>query len=361
MEEDMGDDLGDEAVDDMGDDQVAGTSPDSSPDSTAGRSTQSPQGDRRPVRVAARRRRTPLLWAIAIACGVLLVASALVVVRARAEGLAIVHPPREAVEPRPEKFGLTMEDVALETDDGLTLRAWYLPPAARDRAALIVTPGYGDHRGKAITTTAMLAGHGYGVLTFDWRAVGESEGDTSTVGYDEVRDVRAAVDWLAARPEVDPNRIGALSRSAGAAALITEAADDPRVRAVVAETTFSRLQDMVEMGVRAKTGLPAFPFAPLIIFFGEREAGVPIAAVRPVDAIGRLAPRPVLLIRAGRDTWVPAGNADLLYAAAGDPKELWDAPEAEHARVHDAYPEEYERRIVSFFDRYLGAAGVDAG
>jgi len=113
---------------------------------------------------------------------------------------------------------------------------------------------------------------------------------------------------------------------------------------------------MMAMGVHAKTGLPSFPFAPLIVFFGERETGVPIAAVRPVDAIGRLAPRPVLLIRAGRDTWVPAGNADLLYAAAGEPKELWDAPAAEHSRVQDAYPDEYERRVAGFFDRYLRTA-----
>ena len=202
----------------------------------------------------------------------------------------------------------------------------------------------------------MLAGHGFGVLTFDWRAVGESEGDTSTVGYDEVRDVRAAVDWLAGRPDVDPDRIGGLSRSAGAAALILEAAGDPRVRAVVAETTFSSIEDMVETVVRAKTGLPTFPFAPLIVYFGQREAGVPIAAVRPVDVIGRLAPRPVLLIRGGRDTWVPADNADLLYAAAGEPKELWDVPDAEHARVQDADPVEYERRIASFFDQYLRSA-----
>jgi fermentation-respiration switch protein FrsA (DUF1100 family) len=78
-----------------------------------------------------------------------------------------------------------------------------------------------------------------------------------------------------------------------------------------------------------------------------------IGELRPVDAIGRIAPRPVLIIRAGRDVWVPAYNADLLYARSGEPKELWDAPAAAHAEVQRDYPEEYERRVVGFFDRYL--------
>lgn len=277
-------------------------------------------------------------------------------VQAHAAAMEIVYPPREAVEPRPEAFGLRYEEVSFETADGIRLRGWFFPPRGPERAALIVNPGYGDQRGQAITATAMLTKHGYGVLTFDWRAVGESGGRQSTVGYDEVKDVVAATNWLAARPDVDPQRLGALSRSAGAAALIRAAADDPRLRAVVAETTFSSLPDMVAMGVEAKTGLPSFPFAPLIVFFGERETGRRIADNRPVDSIGRLAPRPVLLIRGGRDTWVPAVNAARLFAAAGEPKELWDAPEAEHARVQDAYPEEYERRVAGFFDRYLKGA-----
>jgi fermentation-respiration switch protein FrsA (DUF1100 family) len=191
------------------------------------------------------------------------------------------------------------------------------------------------------------------VLTFDWRAVGESEGLLSTVGYDEKLDVAAAMAWLRARPDVDPERLGGLSRSAGAAALIRAAAEDTSIRAVVAETPFSALPDMVATGVEAKTGLPAFPFAPLIVWFGEQESGRRIADVRPVDAIGRLSPRPVLLIRAGRDRWVPAYNADLLYAAAGEPKTLWDAPGAEHSRVWRDAPAEYASRVTAFFDRHL--------
>jgi fermentation-respiration switch protein FrsA (DUF1100 family) len=304
-----------------------------------------------PPQRSSRRRVGIALAVLVAAC--LLVVTGVVLWQAHAAAMEIVHPPRKAVQPRPEDFGLAYEDVSFVTADGLRLQGWYIPPSHPDRAALLVNPGYGDHRGQAITTTAMLARHGYGVLSFDWRAVGESEGDQSTVGYDEVLDVQAAMAWLRARPDVDPDRLGALARSAGAAALIQAAADDPSIRAVVAETTFSTLPDMVAMGVEAKTGLPAFPFAPLIVWFGERETGRHIADVRPVDHIARLSPRPVLLIRAGRDEWVPSFNADRLFAAAGEPKELWDSPNAAHSEVSRDDTAAYEAKVTDFFDRYL--------
>jgi fermentation-respiration switch protein FrsA (DUF1100 family) len=284
-----------------------------------------------------------------------LTAGAVVLKLAHQAVMETVHPPREVPSPRPDAYGLAYENVSFVTKDGVTLRGWFLPPSGPEHAALIVNPSHGDHRGKIITATAMLVRHGYGVLTFDWRAIGESGGEFATLGYNEAKDVVAAVGWLANRTDVDPARIGALSRSAGAAAVIRAAAADSRIAAVVAETTFSRLQDMLETGVEAKTGLPAFPFAPLMVLFGERETGIRIADVRPVDVIGRISPRAVLIIRAGRDTWIPPDNADMLYAAAGEPKALWDAPEAEHARVEYDDPDEYERRVVAFFDRYLKA------
>lgn len=267
----------------------------------------------------------------------------------------IVHPKAVLGEERPSDFGHTYEDVALETDDGLTLRGWFLPPRQRPGPVVIVQAGHDSTRTSVITHTAMLADHGYGVLAFDWRATGESDGDTYTLGFHERRDVFAASDWLQHRSEVDGGRVGALGQSAGAAAIIRAAADDPRIAAVVAETTYASLRDIMESGIEARTGLPAFPFAEIIVRMGEARAGVDIDDVRPVDDIGRISPRPILLIRAGGDTWVDASNADMLMSAAGEPKELWDAPDAEHSDVLEMMPNEYERRVVAFFNRYLGS------
>ncbi len=308
---------------------------------------------RRSVRPVYRHRKALTLAALPI--GLI----ALVLWQAWAAADDIVHPPRKPVDRTPGEFGVGYDDVAFTTADGLTLRGWYVPPSRADRALVIAQAGYGENRTKVITHTVMLARHGYGVLSFDWRAVGESEGEVSTVGLNEVRDVRAALAWLRERDDVNPMLIGALGQSAGAAAIIQAAAEDLGISAVVAETAFSALNDMLVSGIEQETGLPAFPFAPLIVFFGQMQSGANIDQVRPVEDIGRIAPRPVMIIRGGQDLWVPAFNADRLYAAAGEPKELWDAPDAGHSMVMEVYPEEYERRVVGFFDRHLRGVAHD--
>lgn len=297
---------------------------------------------------AALRRWLPALLLLAIAAVV-----GYVLWQAWAAATVAVHPPRDPLTIRLSDYGVTGEDVVFETSDGLTMRGWFIPPASDDRAAVIVQGGHAAFRPDVITNTLLMARHGYGVLTFDWRGTGESDGDTVTMGLHEQRDIRAARAWLAVRRDVDQARVGALAQSAGAAALLMAAADDPSIAAIVAETTFSSVEEMMAAGVRAKFGLPAFPFAPLIVFFGQLQAGAAIDGIRPVDHIGRIAPRPILLIRAGRDDWVPADNADALLAAAGEPKELWDVPEARHSKCIVADPAGYERRVIGFFDRHL--------
>ncbi|MFN2115647.1 MAG: alpha/beta hydrolase [Anaerolineae bacterium] len=292
--------------------------------------------------------------ALAAVAGSLVIAgTAYVGLEAWSASDTVVHPERKPIDRSLSEFGISAEDVEFVTTDGLTLRGWFVPPSGANGAVVMTQPGYGGNRTSVITHTAMLVRHGYGVLTFDWRNLGESDGYQSTIGYEEQIDVAAATKWLLARPDIDRSRIGALGQSAGAAAMIVEAADDSTIRALVAETTFASLQDMMDASISQRTGLPAFPFAPLVTAFSEMRVHANISDLRPVDAIGRLAPRPVLLIRGGRDLWMPGYNADLLFAAAGEPKELWDAPEAEHAKVILTYPDEYERRVVGFFDKYL--------
>lgn len=297
-----------------------------------------------------------------VVAAIVVLASGLVLWRSWTEAQRIIHPERHPVDRSLGEFGLVHEDVEFTTEDGLRLKGWFVPPGDDSRATVIVQSGYSGSRESVITNTAALARHGYGVLSFDWRATGESEGETATVGLHEVRDVVAARQWLRGRTDVDQSRVGALGQSAGAAAIIMAAAEDPSIAAIVAETTFASLEDMMHASIEKKTGLSSFPFADLITLFGQLEAGARLTDVRPVDVIGRISPRPVFLIRGGDDKWVPAYNADLLMEAAGEPKLLWDAPRSKHSRVILAHPEEYELRVVDFFDRYLkGKAGATTG
>ncbi len=293
----------------------------------------------------------------ALVLAALILVAGLVLMRAWEAAQEIVHPSRSDLDCSLTPLGIEHEDVAFRTSDGLTLRGWWIAPERPDRAAVIAQPGYANHRCRVISHTQALVRGGYGVLTFDWRATGESDGDTATVGLYEARDVSAARDWLRGRDDVDQARVGALGQSAGAAAIIIAAAEDPTIAAIAAETPFATLRDMMATSIEQKTGLGQFPFVPLIVFFGEISSGASIDQVRPVDVIGRLEPRPVFIMRGGRDAWVPARNADLLIEAAGEHAYLWDAPLGEHSRLYSAYPEEYERRLIGFFDECFPALG----
>ena len=104
--------------------------------------------------------------------------------------------------------------------------------------------------------------------------------------------------------------------------------------------------------------LPAFPFAPLIRFWAEREGGFRASDIDATKWIGRISPRPVFLMQGGKDVVISKDSGRKLYAAAGEPKELWEDPGVGHAAFDTARPAEYERRVVGFFDRYLGPTAV---
>ncbi|MFQ5944622.1 MAG: alpha/beta hydrolase, partial [Anaerolineae bacterium] len=213
---------------------------------------------------------------------------------ARREAHNVVHPPRQDLDETPADLALLYQEVTLTTDDGLALRGWYIP--GRNGAAIIVQHGYGGTRQGMLPVADMLNERGYAVMLFDWRGHGQSEGDLVTFGVREVYDVRAALEWLRDRPDLDDRRIGALGDSMGAVALLYAAARLPAINAVVAVSAFPSLSSQVEIGVEERAELPAFPFAPLIVWFAEREAGIPISSLDLTRDIGEISPRPVFLL-----------------------------------------------------------------
>jgi uncharacterized protein len=115
--------------------------------------------------------------------------------------------------------------VSFRASDGVRLSGWYVP--GRNRAAIVLVHGGGGDREGAVRHARMLARAGYGVLLYDARGRGRSEGHENAFGWRWHRDVRGAVDYLRAR---GVRRIGLLGLSTGAEAVVTEAAHDPRRR-----------------------------------------------------------------------------------------------------------------------------------
>jgi uncharacterized protein len=262
-----------------------------------------------------------------------------------------VHPRRVPVTETPADYDLEYETLTLATRDGYRLAAWYMP--ARNRAAVIVQHGYPNNRGAELYAARALVRHGYGVIMVDLRGQGESEGDTVSFGLREVHDVDAAYRHLLTRPEVDPQRIGAVGNSLGGVVVLLYATQNAQIKAVVAQAAFASLDDEVATGVKAITGLPAFPFAALVCWFAERAAKFDSKQIAPIDAIAKISPRPVFLMQGGADTLIPIDSGQRLYEAAGEPRQLWFEPQVGHGGFGHARAEEYEARVVAFFDRYL--------
>lgn len=297
-------------------------------------------------------RRLRMTVFIVIALVLIVVAGTLVFVRRRA--LILVHPPRMPVTVFPEAVGFTnYETIDLTTSDGIDLRGWYVPPTDSSGAVMIYLHGLGINRQGTLQQAATLYRHGYGALMLDLRAHGESGGSLSTLGYLETRDVEAAVNWLVARPEVNADQIGIMGESLGAVTAIRAAVDDPRLRAVIAQAAFVSIDENVADGVRRITGLPPFPFAPLVIFFGEQEARLNIGLVRPIDDIARISPRAVMLMHGQLDGLLSVDNSERLYEAAREPKELVIFPTAMHGALLTNDPVLWETRVTAFLDRYL--------
>jgi uncharacterized protein len=242
------------------------------------------------------------------------------------------------------RLGVSYEDVTFETSDGLRLAGWYVP--SKNRAAVIVFPASG--RSGPQEHVRMLARHGYGALIFDPRGTGESEGDPYRWGGE--RDVKAALDYLRGRPDVDPGRIGGLGLSLGGELMLQTAGETDALKAVVSEGAGIRSirEQMLKPGAAKWLSAPFWATQGAAIALFSNHAPPPNLK----DLVARIAPRPVFLIYSGH----PLGGEELntqFYAAAGQPKTLWKIADAGHTEGLDAHPAEYEQRVVAFFDHAL--------
>jgi dipeptidyl aminopeptidase/acylaminoacyl peptidase len=264
----------------------------------------------------------------------------------------LLHPPRTKIRRTPAIHHLAFEPLWLTSHGGTRLAAWFVPcPGAR--ASVVLCHGYPMNREDLLDLVPPLHRAGFHVLMFDFRALGESEGQRCTFGREEPEDVLAAVRFLQSREELDPERIGVLGLSMGAASCLIAAARADAIRAVVADSAFAELAGMTHEYLSSVPSLLRRPLAASTESWAERMTGFKASEVAPVATVAQIAPRPILFIHGDRDALIPVDHARRLASAAGSPHELWIVPDAGHARGHSRGPEEYERRVVDFFRRHL--------
>jgi uncharacterized protein len=235
------------------------------------------------------------------------------------------------------------------TSDGLRLRGWYIP--SQNGAAIISFPG----RASSQKPAKMLARHGYGVLLFDRRGEGESQGDPNVFGWQGERDIHAAVAFLQTRPDVDPERIGGIGLSVGGEMMIEAAAESTALKAIVSEGASSRSvrDELANPGSKWQSILGNGVATAATALFTNNLPPRSLKSLVP-----RIAPRPVFIIygELGQPMERPASEA--FYAAAQGPRALWEVAGSSHIGGIEAEPQEYEQRVVAFFDRALLRPGI---
>ena len=292
----------------------------------------------------SRRRDDALLWRYArrvlVTAGVLFAVMA--VMFPIALSYVVTHTMRAGVPSG--DLGVAHQDVQFVTSDGLTLEGWYIP--SRNGAAVISFPG----RGASQEQAKMLATHGYGVLLFDRRGEGASDGDPNLFGWQGERDVFAAIDFLQSREEVDPQRIGAIGLSVGGEILIEAAAETTALKAIVVEGASGRsIRDALANREEPWWGLPSLAIS-------SASTALFTNTLPPDDLkslVGRISPRAIFFVYGERGQPAEEPANAIFYAAAGPPKAIWEVPGAKHMGGIDAEPQAYEQRIVAFFDAHL--------
>jgi len=218
--------------------------------------------------------------------------------------------------------------------------------------AVVLVHGFKTSREEMIPWARFLHDGGYNVLLVDTRGCGNSGGSTVGLGATEPHDISLAVD--VARREFGTTKVAVLGISLGAGAAILAGADDPNVSAVIADSAWTDQDFQLARLSFLQLGPLRLPLPPYGVAAVNAFVGADVTQARPLDAIARISPRPILLIHSADDdnATTPVEGSRKLFAAAGEPKSLWIAPRGGHVGAINASPAEYRARVLDF----LGSA-----
>jgi len=243
-------------------------------------------------------------------------------------------------------------------DPGIEVAGWWIPKDP-DAPAVILVDGLGGCKNSiaVLTPAGMLWRNGFNVLLIDLRDTGDStyEDGRTTIGNEEYQDVLGAWDWLVNQKGFDPKRIGLFANSLGGANANYAFAAEPRLAALFLQSTFGNLQQIIAAEL-TRNGYPAF-LAPAALASGSVVTGANLFARNPSTEIANAGGRPVYIVHTRADTRIDISQSEQLAAAAraaGADVTTWFPENGEHVQTPAVYPEEFERRMVGFFQENLG-------
>jgi pimeloyl-ACP methyl ester carboxylesterase len=255
---------------------------------------------------------------------------------------------------------LVIEDVRFHAGDdselvqkGVDLAGWTIH-TVHGAPAVVLVHGFKTSREEMLPWARFLHDAGFNVLLFDTRGCGKSGGSTVGLGATEPRDISLAVEL--ARDQFGTTKVAVLGISLGAGSAILAGAKDPSISAVVADSAWTDQDFQLSRLSFLPLGPLRVPLLPYGVGAVNLFVGADVSQARPLDAIARIAPRPILLIHSADDdnATTPLEGARKLFAAAGEPKELWVAPRGGHVGAINAFPDEYRARVVAFLRAAFG-------
>jgi uncharacterized protein len=259
-----------------------------------------------------------------------------------------VNLPRPANNIDPSDLGLAFELHRFGGNDGAELEAWSIP-CPNANGLVLFAHGYGAAKASLLREAQALHELGYAAFLLDFHGSGGSRGNTTSIGVREADDVAEAVAYV--QQKLPHRKLILYGQSMGSAAILRAiAANGVRPSAVILECPFDRLLSTAANRFAAM-GLPAFPAAHLLIFWGGAQHGFNAFRHNPVD-YARDVKCPVLLLHGAKDARVTQAQAESIFQSLAGDKEFVVFAKAGHESYLAAAPEKWRESVSRFLERH---------
>lgn len=249
----------------------------------------------------------------------------------------------------------TTSEVRFRCEDGYCISALLLKPERTNGHAILICHGLAHDKRSGVRFVQYLLREGYTLFCLDFRNHGDSEGTITTYGFYEKKDIFASVRFLREELNIRGN-VGIMGASMGASIALMAAAECDEVSALVLDSPFASLSEVTMETTTQVTGLPRFLMelpVQLAFLWARLFADFAVPDVHPAEKARNIR-IPTFLIHGLADDRIPAHHSQEIYQnLQGGENELWLVEDAGHLGAYLLHPGEYERRVLSFFNRHL--------
>lgn len=265
-----------------------------------------------------------------------------------ASGLSLQRPTSSKL---PSDFGLKYTTIRLPIGTDEWLETWSIPATtATAKGTVLLFPGHLSSKGKELIAVAKVFHRwGYDCLLVDYRGIGGSSGETTTLGAKEAKDVAIAMQYI--RQKQPKSSITLYGLSMGSASILTAIAQEQiSPDAIVLELPYARLTNALGSRVRKNTRFPTFPTTELLVFWGGVQHGFNGFTHNPVD-FARLVKCPTLIMNGKLDPWTSQSEIDEIFNNIKTDKQLVTFDRAKHDLLISIDRHLWEKSVERFLDR----------